>query len=174
MLSGKKTDLYSLYPSRTATRVAAWALSSCSVLLDDRSFGMFMLLAGPARGCKPEQEARLLQVLAQLLVNNRLPTPHFLTSVSVGGGESTSGCQIDCIVKGTRFRVWPSPGSSGFLVCEMCKVVCVLQSHPKVLNSPMYGRFSTTAFSNSLSQTPAVLLTAGFPRQRSGQDQMQD
>ena len=67
-------------------------------------------MAGPAHGRKPEQAARLLQVLAQLLVE--IISPPLTTAASVPWKEVNPpwDVKLTAFVKGT----WPSPGSSGF------------------------------------------------------------
>ena len=66
------------------------------------SFGMFMLLAGPAHGCKPEQLAQLLQVLAQLLVKMVSPP---LTAIAWEEVDPPRDVQLTAFVKGTGFRI---------------------------------------------------------------------
>ena len=81
------------------------------------SFGMFMLLTGPARGRKPEQ-----LVLAQLLVKIVSPPLTAIASLRWEEVDPPRDVQLTAFVKGTGFRIWPSPGSSGFWFVKCAKL----------------------------------------------------
>ena len=85
------------------------------------SFGMFMLLTGPARGRKPEQ-----LVLAQLLVKIVSPPLTAIASLRWEEVDPPRDVQLTAFVKGTGFRIWPSPGSSGFwfVKCAQLRAPC--------------------------------------------------
>ena len=81
-----------------------------------------MSLAGPARGRKPEHSAKLMQVLAKLLVE--IFCPHLTTTFV--RQEKVNPLRYDvtltAFVKGTGLSVWPSPRHSGFCFVKFAKL----------------------------------------------------
>ena len=63
-----------------------------------------------------------MQVLAQLLV--KIVSPPLTIFASIRWEEVTPprDVQLTAFVKGTRFRIWPSPGSSGFWFVKCAKL----------------------------------------------------
>ena len=112
-------SLYFLYSSRTTTRVAAWALSSHSV---SQSFGMFVSSAGPAHGFKSGHLAKLMQVLAKLLIE--IISPPLTTTVCVRWEKVDPlwYVKLTAFVKGIGLSVWPSPCRSFFWFMEVAKL----------------------------------------------------
>ena len=131
------------------------------------SFGVFILLAGPARGRKPEHLAQLLQVLAQLLV--KIISPFFTSITSVWWEEMDPpwNVQLTAFVEGTRFRIWPSPSCFRFWFVKCAKLCAPSEGSTSHIHQGWWGIYLTQrrAVQKGLSSNAPQLLDKAEPLQ---------